>query len=179
MPRFFVLLRGVNAGPAKRVSMAAFKRVLEALGCTQVCTLLNSGNAVVTTPVRSAAKFAQTVSDALASELGVSTPVIVKTAAELANVIDRSLVVPPVSERSQCLVVFAQTPGALQPLAALHAKVMPTERFKVTPDAAYLHCPAGLTPSRIASALMKPSDPPRTARNWATVLKLRELLEQP
>ena len=46
MPAFLALLRGVNVGKAKRVPMAELRRVLEDLGCTNVATLLNSGNAV-------------------------------------------------------------------------------------------------------------------------------------
>ncbi|NBP09031.1 MAG: DUF1697 domain-containing protein, partial [Gammaproteobacteria bacterium] len=43
MPRYAVLLRGVNVGKGNRVPMAEFKRLLEALGATEVKTLLNSG----------------------------------------------------------------------------------------------------------------------------------------
>jgi uncharacterized protein (DUF1697 family) len=46
MPRFVVLLRGVNVGKGNRVAMVEFKESLEGLGYTDVKTLLNSGNAV-------------------------------------------------------------------------------------------------------------------------------------
>ena len=43
-PTWIALLRGVNVGRAKRVAMADLRSLLEGLGCTEVRTLLNSGN---------------------------------------------------------------------------------------------------------------------------------------
>lgn len=97
--------------------MAAFKQLLDTLGCTQVRTLPRSGNAVVTAPVRSTSKFAQAVADALSAQLGVSTPVIVKSAAALDRIVGGSPMVPPGPEHSKCLVIFAMTPEPLRMLA--------------------------------------------------------------
>ena len=52
MPRFVALLRGVNVGGNKRVPMAELRVALEALGYTNVRTLLNSGNAVFDSTIR-------------------------------------------------------------------------------------------------------------------------------
>ncbi len=46
MPKFVALLRGINVGKAKRVSMENLRALLAGLGFTDVSTLLNSGNAV-------------------------------------------------------------------------------------------------------------------------------------
>ncbi|MEF3083070.1 DUF1697 domain-containing protein [Luteimonas sp. SMYT11W] len=177
MPRFVVLLRGVNVGKGNRVPMAAFKQLLESLGCTQVRTLLNSGNAVVTASVRATAKFAQTIADALSAQLGVSTPVIVKSAAELDRIVSESPMVPAESEHSRCLVIFAQAPEALRLLDDLQPLAVLPEQLVVTGDAGYLECPAGLLESKVAPALLGKSGRALTTRNWATVLKLQGLLD--
>jgi uncharacterized protein (DUF1697 family) len=44
------LIRGINVGRAKRVAMADLRALVESLGCSDVRTLLNSGNIVFTTP---------------------------------------------------------------------------------------------------------------------------------
>ncbi len=54
MPVYVALLRGVNVGKAKRVPMADLRAVLAGLDCTDVATLLNSGNAVFRSKARSA-----------------------------------------------------------------------------------------------------------------------------
>jgi uncharacterized protein (DUF1697 family) len=46
--RHVALIRGINVGRAKRVSMAQLRAVLEDLGFGEVRTLLNSGNVVFT-----------------------------------------------------------------------------------------------------------------------------------
>ena len=78
MPRFVVLLRGVNVGKGNRVPMAEFKAMLEGLGYTSVSTVLNSGNAVFTSTGRSSSKHAASIAATLQQTMGVTTPVIVK-----------------------------------------------------------------------------------------------------
>jgi uncharacterized protein (DUF1697 family) len=176
LPRFVILLRGVNVGKGARVPMAAFKGLLEDLGFTAVKTLLNSGNAVVTGAGRSAAAHAQAVAAAVQQRFGVGTPVIVKAAAELDAVIRHSPMRPPEAEFSRFLVVFAPDRAALQSLAPLQPLAAAPERFVVTDDAAYLHCPAGLLDSPVATALLGKAGRAVTTRNWATVLKLQAAL---
>ncbi len=53
MPRFVSLLRAVNVGKGKRVSMGECKAMLVGPGYTEVSTLVNSGNAVFTSVGRS------------------------------------------------------------------------------------------------------------------------------
>lgn len=173
MPRFVVLLRGANVGKGNRVPMAAFKELLEALGCTQVRTLLNSGNAVITAPVRSTVKFAQAIADALTAQLDVSTPVIVKSAAEFVRIVSGNPMVPPESGYSNFLVAFAQTPEALRMLDDLRPLAEAPERLVVSEHAGYLACPAGLLESKVAPVLLGKSYRALTTRNWGTVLKLQ------
>jgi uncharacterized protein (DUF1697 family) len=46
--RYALLLRGINVGGNKKISMADLRTLLTRLGCADVATLLQSGNAVVT-----------------------------------------------------------------------------------------------------------------------------------
>ena len=48
MPRYAVLLRGINVGSAKRVAMADLRELLTEAGFEDVRTHLNSGNVVLT-----------------------------------------------------------------------------------------------------------------------------------
>jgi len=176
MPRFIVLLRGVNVGKGKRVPMADFKALLEAQGYTDVKTLLNSGNAVFTSTGRSAAKHAAAVAAAVQLGLGVTTSAIVKSAAELSAIIQASPIVPPAAEHSRFLVAFAHSPEALQTLLPLPALVQAPERFVVTAEAAFLHCPGGLLESKVGEALLGKTGKAVTTRNWARVLKLAALV---
>ena len=173
MPRFVALLRGVNVGKGNRLAMADFKAVLEGLGYTDVSTLLNSGNTVFTGPGRSSRRHAGSIATALEKELAVTTPVIVKSAAELSAVVGASPITPPQADQSRYLVVFAAAAQELHALRRLQDLARAPERFVVTSVAAFLHCPAGVLKSRIGEALLGPAGRCVTTRSWATVMKLR------
>lgn len=176
MPRFAVLLRGVNVGKGHRVPMAEFRRLLEQLGGTDVKTLLNSGNAVLGTSARSGAKLAAAIAAGVERSFGVRTPVIVKSAADFARIIDEAPMLPPEHEHSRFLVAFGQDEAALEALGPLLGLAGDGDRLVITRHAAYLHCPRGILQSPLAEALLGKAGRGVTTRNWATVLKLGALL---
>lgn len=176
MPRFVVLLRGVNVGTGNRVPMADFKVLLEAIGYSEVKTLLNSGNAVFRSSGRSGAKHALAIAAAVQEKFGVSTPVIVKSAAELAVIINGNPMVPSEAVHSRFLVAFGPDAKALQALSPLLPLAQDPERLVITSEAAYLYCAGGLLESKVGTAMLGKAGKGVTTRNWATVLKLGALL---
>ena len=176
MPRYVALLRGVTVGKGNRVPMAEFKSLLEGLGCTDVKTLLNSGNAVFTSAARSAEKLALAIAAQVETKFGVTTPVVVKSAAELASIISTAPMRPPDEEHSRFLVAFGRDENAVQALAQLIPLAQAPERLVITKQAAYLHCPEGLLQSKVGEAMLGKAGRGVTTRNWATVLKIEALL---
>lgn len=176
MPRFVVLLRGVNVGKGNRVPMADFRRLLEAQGYTEVRTLLNSGNAVFGSTGRSAAAHARHIADSLQRHLGLNIQVVVKSYAEFLEAVAENSLSPGESGHSRILAVFSQERQALRALSALQHLVRPNERFVIGRQAAYLHCAGGILESKVATALLGKTGRSFTSRNWATVLKLKALL---
>jgi uncharacterized protein (DUF1697 family) len=172
MPRFVALLRGVNVGKGNRVPMAELRAMLEGLGYTSVSTILNSGNAVFTSPGRSARKHAVSIAAALQERVGVTTSVVVESAAELSAVVAASPIVPAEAEHSKYVVAFAAEDESILALAPLQALAEAPERFVVTKVAAFLYCPAGVLKSCVGEALLGKAGKLVTTRNWATVLKL-------
>jgi uncharacterized protein (DUF1697 family) len=179
MPRFVALLRGVNVGKAKRVPMAELRTLLAGLGYTGVATLLNSGNAVFRAARGTSAKHAADIAAAIAAQLKVEVPVIVKSAKELADIISENPIAPEAQEHSRFLVAFVQDSKALQGLAVVKSLVVPPDRFALGKNAAYLLCAAGILESKAGDALLGRAGRSATTRNWATVLKLRALASEP
>lgn len=177
MPRFVVLLRGVNVGKGNRVPMAAFKTLLEGLGHTEVRTLQTSGNAVFTSTGRATHRHAAAIATAMGAAFGVTTPVIVKSAAEFAAAVQEAApIVPPEADPARLLVAFAQNATALQALQPLAALAQAPERLVVGQAAAYLYCPGGVLESVVGAALLGKEGRAVTTRNWATLRKLAALL---
>lgn len=183
MTRFVALLRGVNVGKAKRVPMAEFRSLLEGLGCTGVKTLLNSGNAVFDAAGRAtAATQAQRIRQALADELGVDVPVIVKSARDWDAIVAGNPLLdgaPAPIDPARLLVVFTADAAALAALSAVEPLVSAPERFAIGRHAAYLHCANGILDSPAGAALLGRAGRAATTRNWATVLKLQALTSTP
>src|SRR5262249_14511756 len=87
MARYAVLLRGINVGGNKKIAMADLRRLLEKLGFSEVSTLLQSGNAIVTSQL-SAAKAASVCEKGIEDAFGMSVRCLVLTGAQLRAVID-------------------------------------------------------------------------------------------
>ena len=182
MPTFIALLRGINVGTAKRLPMAELRTLLTGLGYGGVATLLNSGNAVFSAAQGTPQQHAAAISAAIAGQLGLQVPVIVKTAAELSAIVQDNPFDAATLDPSQLLVAFVQEADALAGLSALSAQVTAPEQCVVGRQAAYLHCANGILESQAAKALLGKSGKPRqpgatvvTTRNWGTVLKLQAL----
>ena len=179
MPQFVALLRGINVGKAKRIPMADLRALMGELGFTNVATLLNSGNAVFHAAKGTPARHAEALAAAIASRMQFEVPVIVKSAKELAAVVSGNSLTDAVTNPSHCLVVFVQDSTALPALDFITPLVKPPEQFAIGTHAAYLHCATGILDSKAGEALLSKAGKSATTRNWATVLKLLALANQP
>ena len=165
-----VLLRGVNVGGHNRVPMARFRSLLEGLGGQDVQTYLQSGNAVLSWPGPAEA-LENAVHQALAVELSLSVPVLVRTAAELAAVVAGC---PwPDLDPKLLHAVFLTGPADPDRVAAVdHAGLSP-ELVAVGDRVVYAFYAGGVQRSRLAR--LDVGGGPGTARNWRTVTALAQL----
>jgi uncharacterized protein (DUF1697 family) len=167
------LLRGINVGKAKRVAMADLRALVEGLGCTDVRTLLNSGNVVLATS--KAAGIAARIEKAMASKLGVTARVTAISADELAKIVRENPLGDVATDPSRLLVAFLADAKDRGKLVALAKQEWKPEAIAVGTRAAYLWMPDGVIASRVAKALDKSLGDAVTSRNWTTVLKLAAL----
>ena len=161
-----MLLRGVNVGGHNRVPMADLRSVCQGAGGTDVRTYLQSGNAVLTWPGRTAA-LERAVADGLTSRLGLTVPVLARTDAELAAVVD-GCPWPELDPRLLHVAFCAGTPD----LVGVDLDGYAPELLAVGDRALYLFHAEGVQRSRLAR-LRVGTD--LTARNWRTVTALHQL----
>ncbi len=176
MPRYVALFRGINVGKAKRIAMADLRVLLEKLGCTEVQTLLNSGNAVFTAPAEPAGKLAERIRQAVLRKTGVDALVIVKSTKELAAIVAGNELGKVAADPSRLLVAVTNDAKALKAAAALAKMAWGEEKIHVGKDAAYLWCANGILESKAAVALLKGLEGTGTTRNWATLNKIHALM---
>lgn len=176
MPTYIALLRGINVGRNKRISMARLRDLLTDLGYDDVRTLLQSGNAVFTSTRRSAAAVAAEIEAAITSELGMDVAVLVRTAVQLREAIRANPLAADGRDPSRLLVLFLS--GVPRKSAIPSPGDAAAEEWHVGNREIYLWCPDG-----ILQSVLVPMFNDRqlgvlvTARNWRTVRKLADMLD--
>ena len=158
---YVCLLRGVNVGGNKMVKMEELRKKFEALGYTNVRTVLQSGNVIFD---------AKTKPRGLETQLGV--PVVIRTQAEIRKVIAANPF-PSEAENdpARLLVVFLS--ASLPSDEPLRKVALPHEKFVVKGKEIYIYFAQGAGRSKLAESLTeKKLGVIPTARNWNTVNKL-------
>ena len=159
-----VLLRAANLGARNRVGMADFRALLEGLGCADVRTYVQSGNAVVRTSL-STEELERKVRRGLEHDLAV----MVRTAAQIRKV----AAVPPFPEPH--VAFLARKPPATK-VRALESRDFRDDRAKVSGREVYLDYPNGAGRTSLSNAtLERVLGVAATSRNWRTVTALAEL----
>jgi uncharacterized protein (DUF1697 family) len=177
VPRYAVLLRGINVGRAKRVAMADLRALLEDAGYTAVRTHLNSGNVVLTGEEADPAEHAARIEAAIRDRLGMEVRCAVLTADELRAIVDGHPFAG-VADNGSRMMAYVYVRPIDPALVAGHPRVpQDAERARVGDRAVYQWCPDGLMAAPDISPYIKEHlRTDVTARNWNTLTKLAALL---
>lgn len=166
-----VLLRGVNVGRHHRIRMPALRAVLEGIGGTDVQTYVQSGNAVLDWEGTSA-DLEVRVRSSLAEQEGLDVPVLVRTGAELARVVEGNPWPDEALEPKLLHVAFLSGEPDPAALATVDHEALLPERLAVGERALYLYYAGGVQRSRLDRIRLGVD---ATARNWTTTVALRDL----
>ena len=167
--RCVVLLRGINVGGHNRLAMADLRTALAGIGCRNVVTYLQSGNAVVDADPEDLARRVEVA-------LPLPVRVLVRTPEELAAVA-AGCPWPARAAAQPKLVHVAFLDQLPDPVTAAALEGRHGDDELVWGDrAAYLSYATSSLDSPLAKALSRSKvDRAATARNWTTVCRLREL----
>ena len=178
MSDYIALLRGVNnVGAASRVSMADLRALFESLGFRDVRTLLNSGNVIFSVPTRGRGDLRTRIEKALASRLGLTTPVTVLSADEVTAAVRDNPLSRVATNPSYLLVLVPQFQSDLGQLKPLVKKRWAPEVLALGNRVAYLWCANGIAKSPLWAAVDRALERRGTARNIATLTKAVALIE--
>jgi uncharacterized protein (DUF1697 family) len=168
MTAYVALLRGVNLGK-RRLKMEDLRQLSCGLGLEDVQTYIASGNLLFRSG-KSEKTLKAELEAALATHMGVRVGVMVRTVAELSDVIRTN---PFKNETpSFTVAIFLDEPPAKD--APDGAKNLDGERLALGRREIYVHYPRGQGQSRLAI----PAAAEGTARNMNTVAKLAELARE-
>jgi uncharacterized protein (DUF1697 family) len=171
--RYAALLRGINVGGNKKVAMAQLRELLAELGYTDVATILQSGNAVFTSPQEDPQALSRAIAAGIEDRFAMSVSVVIRTAAELAAAL-RSTPLPGEPENpSRFFVAFLSARPTAAAIRAIEAQSFNQDKIWVSGQEAYLWCPAGAADTVLTNAFIEKNlGVTATSRNWNTVTKL-------
>jgi uncharacterized protein (DUF1697 family) len=173
------MLRGVNVGGHNKIKMDELRAVYESLGFRDAQTYIQSGNVVCRTEKRDLATAGARIEKGIERNFGFRPSVIVRTAAELREVMVRN----PFAKRSgidasRLLVAFlASSPAADALDKVLKIKCAPQE-LRVSGRELFIYFPNGMArPTLPMATVERTLKIASTGRNWNTVRKLLEMAE--
>jgi uncharacterized protein (DUF1697 family) len=175
---YLALLRGINVGGKNKLPMKDLIRMFAAAGCDDVRTYIQSGNVLFEAPSKLAAQLPTTIAARMADQFGYRTPVVLRTATELAGVVAGNPFLERGVDEDVLHVLFLASPPAPDLVDTLDPGRSPPDAFIVKGREVYLKLPNGVARSKLTNAYFDARlATTSTGRNWRTVTTLLELMK--
>jgi uncharacterized protein (DUF1697 family) len=172
MARHVVLLRGVNLARRNRIAMFELRAALEADGFRDVSTYVGSGNIVMSSRALSE-RVIERVHAVIKQRFGLGIVVIVRSHAELVEVVRRNPLAKVAVDPTRYLVTFASSEIPRDLVDRMRGAAGPREQLAVIGREVYSWLPAGVGRSPLWAWLAgKAIGITATSRNWTTVTTL-------
>lgn len=168
------LLRGINVGRNKRIAMSELRDMMGSLGYEDVRTHLQSGNVIFASEKQKPAALEAAISSGIQTTFGMDVAVVIRSAAEIAAVVDANPFVARGADTSELHATFlAAAPSAAKLATVERATCLPDE-FEVGDRVIYLRLRNGVMGSRLPDwdRVLRMRT---TTRNWNTTTRLRDL----
>lgn len=172
------LLRGINVGGKNRLAMEDLRGLVEEAGGKSPRTYIQSGNVVFGASAAAAKRVPGVLQALLAERFGIASPVVVRSAKEMAAVAGGVPFSGKRADPASLHVMFlADTPGKAA-AGALDPDRSPGDAFALVGREVYLHLPNGVARTKLTNAYFDSTlGTVSTGRNWRTVQKLLDMFE--
>jgi uncharacterized protein (DUF1697 family) len=174
--RYVALLRGINVGGKNMIKMEGLRALFESLGFENVTSYINSGNLGFDSSAMSDAILAAMIHDAIEKELGLDISVMVRSSAEIAEIISNNPYEGQFDNDKDVHVFFLAQELSDDHKVSLLEKNSDTEMIAVNGRTVYYLLRISIIDSILGKGFIdKKLKIGATARNWRTVKKLAEL----
>jgi uncharacterized protein (DUF1697 family) len=172
---YVALLRAVNVG-GKTLKMEDLRRVVSSLGHADVSTYIQSGNVVFRSARANPNTLARQIEERLARDLALETTVLIRSHQNLVDIASNNPFLSQRREPSKLHMTFLATKPTAEAAARLTVPAGEPEELSLHGHEVYLYYPNGYGRSKVSNAYIERRlGVPATTRNWATLLKLRDL----
>ncbi len=174
MTIYVALLRGINVGGKNSLPMQDLRDIFAALGCEDVKTYIQSGNAVFRS-VGARMLLSSNIAAAVKKRFGFTPKVLLLNVDDYQSILSANPFPDAIDDPKSLHVSFLSEIPSDPDLNSLQALASPTESCELLGNAFYLHAPDGIGRSKLAAKVEKCLGVPATGRNWRTASKLAEL----
>lgn len=172
--RMVILLRGINVGKANRIAMADLRACTEEAGCSQVSTVLASGN-VILTDERPVTELRCALEAAYSSRFGYDAVLQTFTRESLVSAVD-GYPFDTLAEHHDYLVFSDSAEVTTRVTRAMTDALRPgtTESVATGPECVYWRVPRGSTLKSAAAKVLdiRENKTHLTTRNLTTLRKI-------
>jgi len=174
------MLRGVNVGGHNKIKMEALRALYESLKLRDSQTYVQSGNVIFRSDERDIARLTKRIEEGIERKFGFRPDVILRTAAEMRDVVERN----PFAKRrgiepGKLLVSFLGSDPGEEAREKVRQMKCDPEEMRIEGREIYIYFPNGMGRSKLPWAgLGKMLKTPATGRNWNSVTKMMEMAEK-
>lgn len=170
MPTYIALFRGINIGGNNPLPMRDLVGILERMGCKDVQTYIQSGNAVFRIGNGQRKKIVDEMGARILKAHGFWPKVLMLSVSELQKAIDNN---PFSTAEGRALhFLFLESEPRKPDLARLMEVKSKSEEFRLDNKVFYLYAPKGVGQSKLVARIESSLGVAVTGRNWNTVNKL-------
>lgn len=174
MKTFVSMLRGINVGGNKKISMAELKKVYEDLGLKDVQTFIQSGNVLFKFQGSDIDKLRDKIEKGISSKFGFDVKVLMRTTEELQNTIKKMPFKKEDTER--VYITFLSDKPAVVQEEEINKYKNESEKYIISGKEIYFFCPTGYGKTKLSNNFFeKKLKVSATTRNWNSVNKLFQI----
>ncbi|MCJ8012479.1 DUF1697 domain-containing protein [Paenibacillus sp. KQZ6P-2] len=176
MTVYAALLRGINVGGHNKIKMSELREVLEAAGCEQVQTYIQSGNVVLKSVLKPDA-LKQLIEKEINDAFGLNIPVIIRSSADITAILQQCPYDEAILQEGETIHVSmllnVPTTEGMERLAAVDRGI---DEYQIIGTDLYLLARNKFNESKLVASLTKLGTP-GTVRNWNTMKKLASMVK--
>ena len=175
MKTYIALFRGINVGGRHILRMKELVALLEDLGCQNVKTYIQSGNAVFESKASNTSQLSKEISAEIKKSHGFEPHVLLLRLEEMEKAIKNNPFPEAEKDPKALHVGFLTSTPKTPDMKTLEGLKANREQFQLRDSIFYLYAPEGIGRSKLAVSSEKLLGVPLTDRNWRTVRKIMEM----
>ncbi|AZQ62857.1 DUF1697 domain-containing protein [Flammeovirga pectinis] len=176
---FLAILRGINVGGKRKILMKDLKELFEVNGFQNIITYIQSGNILFSTAeLQDAIQVENLIEKEILARFGFNVPAIVISVPEVKIAIKENPFYKDETDISQLHLTVLRSAPDEDLITDLKEKEFNGDHFEVIGRKVFIKCKGKYSQSKLTNQLFeKKLKVIATTRNWKTVLKIQQLIE--